>query len=180
MELKDKYKFRPYNAIFPKLAEKEIERTRKVFGNMVQLEHVGSTAVPGLGGKGVIDLLMVVPKERWRDASEKLSKLGYEYKKNAGVVGERLFFQINLPDNEIGSRLYHLHLTYNGSRDHKELVGFRDYLRGHPDKAREYAGIKSKAAKAVENLATKDEMKEKYGTMKKDFIEEIVNKFFID
>jgi GrpB-like predicted nucleotidyltransferase (UPF0157 family) len=51
MRLKDKYFFRPYNPIFPKLFENEKIRLRKALGKTVQIDHIGSTAVPGLGGK---------------------------------------------------------------------------------------------------------------------------------
>lgn len=175
MELKEKYKFRPYNKIFPKLARKEIERIGKLVQN-VQIEHVGSTAVPGLGGKGVIDILVVAPKEKWDQIGEELTKLGYDYREHASDPVERRFFHANLPDEELGTRLYHLHLVYPGSLEAKRLIGFRDYLRTHPEDAKKYAEIKEIAAKAVLDLATKDEMKEKYGEIKKDFIEKILNK----
>lgn len=176
MELKEKYIFRPYSENFPQLAEKEIGRIGKAVDDASIIEHVGSTAVPGLGGKGVIDILMVVPKEKWDFLGEKLTTLGYEYREHASDPDERRFFHVNLPDEELGTRLYHLHLVYPGSTEIKKMIGFRDYLRAHPDDAKKYAEIKEVAAKAVADLATKDEMKEKYREMKREFIEDILAK----
>ena len=56
MDLKDKYIFRPYNPIFPELFKNEKERMEKILGDNLKIEHIGSTAVMGLGGKGVIDI----------------------------------------------------------------------------------------------------------------------------
>jgi len=61
MDLKDKYIFRPYNPIFPELFKNEKERMEKILGDNLQIEHIGSTAVLGLGGKGVIDILISIP-----------------------------------------------------------------------------------------------------------------------
>ena len=176
MKLKEKYKFRPYNKIFPKLAEREINRIKDSINKGVEIEHVGSTAVPSLGGKGVIDILIIAPKENWDEIGKNLSQLGYEFREKASDPNERKFFHADLPDNELGTRLYHIHMhmVYPESPEIRELVGFRDYLRNHPLEAKEYAQIKEKAAKAVENLATKDEMRQMYGQMKKEFIEKIL------
>ena len=117
MELKDKYIFRPYNPIFPELFKKEKERMQKILGDASQIEHIGSTAVPGLGGKGVIDISVSVPKKQWPDVSSKLESLGYQYrKKDDERENEELFFMANLPDSELGTRLYHIHLTYPESK----------------------------------------------------------------
>jgi GrpB-like predicted nucleotidyltransferase (UPF0157 family) len=175
MELKEKYKFRPYSENFSILASNEIERIGKSIDTS-DIEHVGSTAVPGLGGKGVIDILMVAPKEKWVLLGEKLTTLGYEYREKASDPEKRRFFHANLPDEELGTRLYHLHLVYPESTEIKKMIGFRDYLRAHPEDTKKYAEIKEIAAKAVANLATKDEMKEKYGEIKRKFIESILAK----
>lgn len=56
-----KYVFRPYDPIFPKLFIKEKNRLKKFLGRTVLIEHVGSTAIPGLGGKGIIDIAIAAP-----------------------------------------------------------------------------------------------------------------------
>lgn len=58
-----KYVFKPYNSIFPELFEKEKERLSKYLTGEYQIEHVGSTAVQGLGGKGIIDIYLATPRK---------------------------------------------------------------------------------------------------------------------
>jgi GrpB-like predicted nucleotidyltransferase (UPF0157 family) len=177
MRLKDKYFFRPYNSVFPKLFENEKIRLRKALGESVQIDHIGSTAVPGLGGKGVIDISVVSSKINWPQISEKLEGLGYEYKKkDAEREKERLFFMTNLPDKELGTRLYHIHLSYPESPEFKKEIGFRDYLRIHPRDIERYAEIKKLAAENAQKFKTKDEMRDVYGKTKEDFIKRVLDK----
>jgi len=175
MNLTDKYVFRPYNNDYPELFTKEKARLQSKLGTGPRIEHIGSTAVPGLGGKGVIDILLIAPKTDWQSTSSKLTSLGYEYKKkDAEREEEKLFFMTHLPDRELGDRIYHVHLTYPQSSEVRNSVGFRDFLRSNPDKLKEYEEIKKSAAKAAQNLTTKDEMRDTYGKIKQDFIEKII------
>lgn len=177
MKLKDKYYFRPYNPIFPELFEREKERLQETLGANIQIDHIGSTAVPGLGGKGVIDISVVTDKTTWPEVSEKLKRLGYEYKKkDPEREKERLFFMTNLPDEEFGARLYHIHLSYPESPEFKREVGFRDYLRVHPKEMEEYAEIKKLAAQKAQQFKTKNEMRDTYSQTKQDFIGHILRK----
>lgn len=177
MKLKDKYIFRPYNSIFPELFDSEKVRLQKTLGNDVQIDHIGSTAVPGLGGKGVVDISVVVPKKDWPEVSKDLKKLVYEYKKkDEAREKERLFFMANLPDNELGTRLYHVHLSYPESLEFKNEIGFRDYLRKHPEALKEYAEIKMKAAEEAQKFTSKNKMRDTYSQTKKTFIEKIIGK----
>ena len=140
-----KYVFRPYSEIFPKLFAAEKIRIAKSIETDGVIEHVGSTAIPGLGGKGIIDIAIAVDKEKLETVSEQLQYLGYQFRPNFST-SERLYFVIDLPDPEEGTRRYHIHLTYPESSEWKELVGFRDYLRNYPKEAEEYAELKRKAA----------------------------------
>lgn len=177
MKLKDKYIFRPYNQIFPILFESEKLRLQKILGGNAQIDHIGSTAVPGLGGKGVIDISVVIPKKDWPEISKKLEGVGYEYKKkDAEREKERLFFMANLPDEELGTRLYHIHLSYPESPEFKKEIGFRDYLRSHSEEAEEYAEIKRNAAEEAQKFTSKNKMRDTYSQTKKDFIEKVIKK----
>ena len=177
MKLKDKYIFRPYNAIFPKLYKLEKIRLQKILGKDIQIDHIGSTAVPGLGGKGVIDISVAVPRKDWSDISTKLKNAGYKYKKkDEQREKERLFFMANLSDGELGTRIYHIHLTYPESLELKRELGFRDYLNTHSEAKEEYAGIKIKAAQEAQKFKTKDEMRDVYGKIKVNFILKILKK----
>ena len=63
----NKYIFKPYHEIFPKLFEQEKLRLSKYLTGEYMIEHIGSTAVPGLGGKGIIDIMISVSKDKMRD-----------------------------------------------------------------------------------------------------------------
>lgn len=67
--MKNKYVFKPYNPVFSKLFETEKKRLSNYLTGLFRIEHVGSTAVPGLGGKGIIDIYIVVPENKLNTAS---------------------------------------------------------------------------------------------------------------
>lgn len=161
-----KYVFKPYNPIFPALFCKEKERLAR-FIETIAIEHVGSTAVPGLGGKGIIDIALAVKKGNLDKVCEKLQTLGYEYRPNFSTK-DRYYFIIYLPDPEEGSRRYHIHLTYPENEEWKNFLSFRDYLIAHPEDRDAYAEIKRKAALDANHEG------EKYREMKKPFIDKIV------
>ena len=121
----------------------EIERARVeavVDGFVEVIEHIGSTAVPGLNAKPVLDLLAGV--RSLRDAERcvgSLEGIGYEHRGDAGVSG-RLFFRTSSP------RACHLNLVVAGGEFWERHLLFRDYLRAHPDTVREYARIKHELA----------------------------------
>lgn len=140
-----KYVFKPYSKIFPELFRKEKERIASRLKNAITIEHVGSTAVPDLGGKGIIDIAIAVPKPQMEATIKQLQTIGYEYRP-AFSTPERAYFVIYLPDPEEETRRYHVHLTFPESGEWEELIGFRDFLRTHPEEVREYAELKRKAA----------------------------------
>jgi GrpB-like predicted nucleotidyltransferase (UPF0157 family) len=177
MNLKDKYVFRPYSSIFPELFKREERRLRSVLGEGIRIEHIGSTSVPGLGGKVVIDILVLSPKGSWEKIKGKLKALGYLYRpKDRERESEKLFFMADLADSELGTRLYHVHLSFDGSSELKNSIGFRDYLRAHPKELKEYAAIKKKAALEAQKFSSKDEMRDIYGKVKEEFIEKVLSK----
>lgn len=140
-----KYVFKPYNKIFPELFEKEKERISSQVSKILNIEHVGSTAVLNLGGKGIIDIAVAVKKQDMEAVCQELQGLGYEFRPNFSTP-DRFYFVIFLPDPEEETRRYHVHLTYPENPEWKDFIGFRDYLRTHPIEAKEYGEIKKKAA----------------------------------
>jgi GrpB-like predicted nucleotidyltransferase (UPF0157 family) len=108
-------------------------------GVLEWIEHVGSTAIPGIHAKPVLDIAAVVHpfplSEQGRDA---LGELGYEYRGEAGIPG-REFFRTD-------PRTRHLHLFTFDSEAFFQHVFFRDYLRTYPDKALEYENLKLELA----------------------------------
>lgn len=141
----NKYVFKPWSPLFPGLFDKERERLAPHLRKVLAIEHVGSTAVRDLGGKGIIDIAIAVNKEDMEATSQQLQALGYEFRP-AFSTPERFYLIIDLPDPEEGTRRYHVHLTFPESSEWKGLIGFRDYLRTHPEEVREYAELKQQAA----------------------------------
>ena len=140
-----KYAFKPYSSIFPELFNKEKDRIEPHLKKALAIEHIGSTAVCNLGGKGIIDIAIAVNKEDMETTSQQLQSLGYEFRPTFSTP-DRFYFIIYLPDPEEGNRRYHVHLTYPESSDWKGFISFRDYLRAHPEEVQEYAEMKKRAA----------------------------------
>jgi GrpB-like predicted nucleotidyltransferase (UPF0157 family) len=161
-----KYTYKPYSNTFPSLFQKEKKRIASSLKIALAIEHVGSTSIPSLGGKGIIDIAISVSKEEMERASQILQELGYEYRPTFSTP-ERFYFITYLTDPEEGNRRYHIHLTYPSSTEWKELIGFRDYLRTHPEMVEEYAAIKKHAA----NMANQDG--EQYRKMKEPIFQKI-------
>jgi GrpB-like predicted nucleotidyltransferase (UPF0157 family)/dihydrofolate reductase len=156
----EKYTFKPYNDLFPLLFSKEKERIAQHLPSSVSIEHVGSTAVPGLGGKGIIDIAITVDETRIEQAKSRLQELGYEFRPSFSTP-DRFYFVIYLPDQQEGTRRYHVHLTYLENQEWKGLIGFRDFLLSNPDALQEYAELKNKAAiEACQNGEIYQKMKE--------------------
>lgn len=164
-----KYIFKPYHDIFPHLFADEKERLGKYLTGKYQIEHFGSTAVSGLGGKGIIDLYVIVSRQRVGKAKKEIEKAGYLFRSNSGTT-RRLFFLQELPDANEEKRVYHLHLTDVKNLDFQNDILFRDYLRTHHGAAKEYAQIKQKAVKEA------NESKELYMQIKQPVIQKILKK----
>ncbi|MBU0613230.1 GrpB family protein [Patescibacteria group bacterium] len=163
-----KYVFRKYDPEYVKFFEMERKRVKKVLGDIAVVEHVGSTAVKGLGGKGIIDIMVGVHLSDLDKANSKLVKDGYEYRKAASVPG-RIFFRKDYV-SKTKTRRIHIHLVIKESREWIEIVLFRDYLKEHPDTVKEYSEIKKQAVKTAKGDGkTYRKIKEKFikDTLKK-------------
>ena len=136
----------PYDPRWPRLFEAERERVEAVLGaRAVAVKHVGSTSVPGLDAKPVVDLLVgLVSMGDAGRCVRPLAGLGYEHRGEAGIPG-RLFFR----KFHAGRRAYHLHLTVPDSEFWNEHLLFRDHLRARPETAVEYARLKHELAARV-------------------------------
>jgi GrpB-like predicted nucleotidyltransferase (UPF0157 family) len=147
-----------------KLYEAEEMRIRKLLGSYVGgIEHIGSTAVPGLRAKPIIDMLIGVRDVRSRSKTYiKLFKSeGYLYSPKSGRNVPPLFFK---KGNSL-FRTHNIHVVpYKGSLWNKRLM-FRDYLRAHPERAKQYVNLKDKLAKQF------PDDRESYTLRKQDFIE---------
>jgi len=167
-----KYVFKPYNASFPELFEKEKARLNKFLAGDYQIEHIGSTAVPSLGGKGIIDIYIVAPKESLEKISQEVLKAGYEKRPRVSDDQHR-FYRIDLSDPAEGIRRYHIHINIPEAEDFQNAIKFRDYLRQHPADVEKYAQVKIKAANDA------NENKDAYMAIKEPAIKEILKKALV-
>ena len=138
----------PYDPRWPSLYEAETARLGHALDRArlrLVLEHTGSTAVPGLAAKPIIDILGGRDAETPREwVIESLELAGYTYRGEQGILG-RDFFRRGDP------RSYHLHVTEVGSDFWDAHRLFRDYLRLHADAAREYGNLKDSLARRFPN-----------------------------
>ena len=105
-----------------------------------KVEHVSSTAVPGLEAKPIIDLLIGLADRRDIDeAARRLSTIGWQDLGEAGVAGRR-YMRIR------GGSAFNLHIVLVDQENWVNNLALRDYLRSHPNEAVEYAAAKRKAA----------------------------------
>ena len=110
----------------------------------LSIEHVGSTSVPCLAAKPIIDIDVVIEDESRLDAViSALAKIGYQHEGNLGISGREAF------GYEGKSHLmeHHLYVCPADSPELRRHVAFRDYLRGHPEAVLEYSRIKEEAAR---------------------------------
>ena len=110
------------------------------------IHHIGSTAIPTVVAKPVIDILCVVKSSiALNDASARLERLGYLARGENGIEGRRYFVR----PGEFDVRRMHLHVFKTGSDHVERHLAFRDYLLAHPKKAAEYARIKASVSETA-------------------------------
>lgn len=162
-----------YDPSWPASFESEMRLIADAAGKLVaQIEHVGSTAVPGLGAKPIIDIMAAV--KTLSDAEEcipLLATLDYEFRPPELVgIPERRYFR----KFTNGVRSHHLHVVVKDGEFWKKHLAFRDYLRMHPETARDYFNLKVGLAQKFPN----DRLA--YTDAKTEFIESIVEKTLND
>jgi len=129
----------PYDKNWPILYKGEAENIKKVFGkDLVHISHIGSTSIPGLASKPIIDIAVLISSYEKADKYiELLSKLGYEYDKPKSSP-ERHFLR------KYGDGNYHLSIAFQDRGSFWERqTKFRDYLIVHEDVRKEYELLKA-------------------------------------
>ncbi len=145
MGARRRVEIRPHDPAWPARFGAERERLLAVFeSHPVEVEHVGSTAVPGLAAKPILDLMLGAPDLAAVEARiPALERLGYEYVPELERVHpERRFFA--LPVSK--PRTHHLHAVVRGERFWRDHLRFRDRLRAEPQLARAYERLKRRLA----------------------------------
>jgi GrpB-like predicted nucleotidyltransferase (UPF0157 family) len=131
----------PYDLSWPELFAAESERIRVALDDVpLEIEHVGSTAIPGLSAKPILDLLGGYPAgAKVADYIEAITSAGYRHRGEQGIAGRELFRRGD-------PRAYHLHLAVKDGMFWREHLAFRDTLRLRPDLRDAYAALKLQLA----------------------------------
>jgi GrpB-like predicted nucleotidyltransferase (UPF0157 family) len=151
-----------YDPAWPSLYEEEAARICEALGDaVVEIEHMGSTAVPGLAGKPVIDISLGL---RHLDLSAEqiaaMERIGYEYLGEFGFPG-RLFFRRGRE-----RRTHHVHAVEWGSEHWHRHRAFHEYLRAFPEEAARYADAKRRIAAESSDTSA-------YWEQKQAFVDEL-------
>ena len=157
-----------YNPKWVEIFEKECKLLQDNIGKYIlRIDHIGSTSIVGLIAKPIIDILIGV--RNIQDAEKCipiLEKLGYQYVPDfEDELPERRYFR----KPKIGFRKFHIHMAEISSYFWKRQIFFRDYLRAHSDKCKEYALLKKQLATKFKNNRSL------YTDSKSDFINSILD-----
>ena len=150
---------------------------QKVLTIPCKMQHVGSTSIPGMNAKLIIDI--DVGLENWSDfeaVKRALAEIGYEHEGDRGITGREAFGRSGTVHNEILDTIdHHLYVCSVNNEEYKRHILFRDYLRSNSEARDRYNQIKDEILAKVgsENRADYVQIKEDdYG----DFFEEIIEK----
>ena len=157
----------PYDPEWETKFRIEADFLKKVFGDeLLDVFHIGSTAIPRILAKPIIDLLPVVRDiERVDVFTEPLEQQGYIAKGEYGILGRRYFVK-----GSEEKHLFHIHVFQEGSPEITRHLLFRDYMRAHPLEAEEYSQLKSELAQKYRRDG------QAYTQAKSGFIQEIDRK----
>ncbi|OPX59054.1 MAG: dephospho-CoA kinase/protein folding accessory domain-containing protein [Methanomassiliicoccales archaeon PtaB.Bin215] len=159
----DIVELRDHDPFWKVLFQRERDSLAETLGPLARsIEHVGSTAVPGIRAKPVIDILVTVDDLRPGNVEMGLARLDYVHVDIGDP--ERLFFRKGMP------RTYHVHVVRHGGEEHWKHLLFRDRLIAHPEEAQEYERLKVSLAMRFR------QDREAYSKGKDDFISMILER----
>lgn len=155
-----------YDPEWPNHYESERARIMEAVGGEIgAIEHIGSTSVPGIYAKPIIDIMAAVKDSEAADGLlSTLSEIGYDDVTKIEDDAE-WFYCLGRGSRSL---YYHLHLVKAGSVHWRKHIVFRDYLRTNPETAREYCRLKMRLAEEYRT------QRERYTESKTDFIERVV------
>ena len=136
---------------------------KDIIYNSIKIEHVGSTSVEGLSAKPVIDLDIVIEKDKFAIIKELLNEKGYEYEGDLGIEGREAFSYSGKEE----LMTHHLYVCPKNSKELFKHITFRNFLENNPALAAEYSKVKEQAA-----VLYPDDI-DKYMEFKSEIIEKI-------
>jgi GrpB-like predicted nucleotidyltransferase (UPF0157 family) len=147
-------------------SEKAKIETKLGKNNIVRIEHIGSTAIPGLKAKPTIDILLEVPDNIDKnEIIDKLTSFNYHYIPRPENPAPHMMFVKGYTSDGFKGQTYHIHVRYHGDWD--ELY-FRDYLKLNPTIAKEYVELKIRLANEYRND------RDAYTDKKTDFVKHVM------
>lgn len=157
-----KVRLSDFNENWAKLYQDEADFLRTIFTDeIVRFEHFGSTSIPGLQAKPVIDMMCIVKDINNVDLhNDKMNQLGYDVAGDWGIPGRRLFRKGG------EERTHHIHFYQTDNPQIERHLIFRDYLRCHPEEVARYSQFKEELAERFENTS-------EYSPAKKTFVMEM-------
>jgi GrpB-like predicted nucleotidyltransferase (UPF0157 family) len=160
------YDIYPYDPAWAGRFSVIAKNLREIFGkDTLDIQHIGSTSVPGMEAKPTIDVLVVIPKENDLDAHKQEMEKYYVYEGQKVRQDSRLYREVN--DGEI---LANIHIFPEGHTHISDMILLRDYLRTHAADVEEYSRLKKDLReKYPNNYAEYRKQKDEYmnGTLKK-------------
>ena len=159
----------PYDPRWPEAFDVERDRIRVALGALaVRIDHHGSTAVPGLAAKPIIDIQIAVERLRPIDPYVvALAAIGYRHLAHADDAFCPFFHR---PD--AWPHTHHVHIVEAGGDEERRTLAFRDYLRAHAEVAREYEALKEKLAGQFDGESFSS--REAYADAKSEFINRVL------
>lgn len=143
-----KYDVRPYDPVWPQEFVRHAAVIRDVFGAAaLAIEHVGSTAVPGLSGKPTIDILVLVEDMAIVDALAQPMEAA-DYRSLGDYISKGAWLFVEEKEH---TRLCNIHVFQKDDHHVQEMLKLRDYLRSHPKTVAEYSALKLDLASKYPN-----------------------------
>lgn len=162
----------PYDSKWPQAFEKEAQVLRSKFPRVTRrIEHFGSTAMPGISSKPIVDMLVEVSslKEVKKEVVPALTAEGYDYFWRPTIGNEPPYYAWFIKRDSKGKRTHHIHMVEADS-ELWDRIYFRDYLRQYPQEAKSYEKLKIDLSKRYQNDRVS------YTKAKTDFITSITEK----
>lgn len=157
-----KVRLTDFNENWSEMFRSEAQFLKTIFGDeIIKCEHFGSTSVPGLKAKPVIDMMCIVKDiEKIDFFNNKMDSIGYDVAGEWGIAGRRLFRKGG------ENRTHHIHFYQSDNPQIERHLIFRDYLRFHSEEAAKYSRFK-------EDLAQRFDDTREYSQAKKTFVKEM-------
>lgn len=162
-----KIRLSEYDENWVQIFNEEARLLRGIFGEeIINFEHFGSTAVPGMKAKPVIDMMCLVKDIKKIDTfNEQMHSLGYDVAGEWGIEGRRLFRKGG------ENRTHHIHVYQQDNPHIPRHLVLRDYLRTHPEEVELYTCLKEELAQQYDGTAF-------YSKAKKPFVMELERRAF--